>query len=467
MSRTEWLAVGICAALAGQAPNPSPPPASPAKPDATVVTADIQAAIERHVEEQVRAGGGTFALAFGEKQLRLKLVRVHTEYLSSLGPNRQFACVDLADAGGDVYDVDFFLEGGAGGMKVSETSVHKLNGQPYYAWDQGTDGSWRRIEVSAATDAHLGVRKGTDAFEFLYRVTLPDIPGKARLWIPLPASDSFQKVQVRSLRLAGTERRLKDRVHGNDVLFLELGPGDGSKAIELRFAVERREKGPYPAAKPAAGQFLEPENRVPANASFDRTAAEVLAGKRGELVRARALYDHVIDRMRYQKYGEGWGQGDALYACDARSGNCTDFHAYFIALARAAGIPARFAIGAAIPSDRSSGGIDGYHCWAEFYADGKWWPVDISEADKYTSLSTYYFGHHPANRLELSRGRDLVVEPGPASGPINFLAYPVLEVDGKVKKANVEFRFQRPRPKPRANRAAADPRLEPPTGRRF
>jgi hypothetical protein len=69
--------------------------------------------------------------------------------------------------------------------------------------------------------------------------------------------------------------------------------------------------------------------------------------------------------------------------------------------------------------------------------------VDISEADKYTALSTYYFGHHPANRLELSRGRDLVVDPGPSSGPINFLAYPVLEVGGAPKKAKVEFTFVR------------------------
>lgn len=81
--------------------------------------------------------------------------------------------------------------------------------------------------------------------------------------------------------------------------------------------------------------------------------------------------------------------GDAVYACDARSGNCSDFHAYFIALAREAGIPARFAVGAAIPSERNDGGIDGYHCWAEFLADGKWVPVDVSEANKHSPL---FFG---------------------------------------------------------------------------
>jgi transglutaminase-like putative cysteine protease len=147
--------------------------------------------------------------------------------------------------------------------------------------------------------------------------------------------------------------------------------------------------------------------------------------------------------MRYMKYGSGWGQGDAVYACQALTGNCSDFHSYFIALARSIGIPARFAVGATIPSERDEGGIDGYHCWAEFFADDKWWPVDISEGDKYTPLATYYFGHHPANRFELSRGRDLLVVPGPASGPINFLAYPVLEIDGRPAKADVEFSFTR------------------------
>jgi len=74
--------------------------------------------------------------------------------------------------------------------------------------------------------------------------------------------------------------------------------------------------------------------------------------------------------------------------------------------------------------------------------------VDISEGDKYSVLATYYFGHHPANRLEFSRGRDLEVDPAPADGPINLLAYPVLEVGGKAVKAKVQFSFTRPNPAP-------------------
>jgi transglutaminase-like putative cysteine protease len=297
--------------------------------------------------------------------------------------------------------------------------------------------------VDQASQCLLGVVTGSDEFEFFYRATLPRITAAARVWVPLPTTDAFQTVTVQSIHAPGRQRVLSEREHGNRILLLDLAPADSGKPVEIRYQVRRIEKAAYAAEPPGGGEYLVPERLVPATEDFRKTAEQVVAGKKGDLVRARALYDHVIDHMRYMKYGSGWGQGDAVYACKAGSGNCTDFHSYFIALARAVGIPARFTIGAAIPSERNEGGIDGYHCWAEFYADGKWWPVDISEADKYSNLATYYFGHHPANRFEMTRGRDLVVDPLPASGPINFLAYPVLEVDGRVVKAKVEFSFKR------------------------
>jgi hypothetical protein len=437
-------AAGGCRALAPHAPaslRDVPPTGADAVPH--VVTADIQAGIEKHIAEQTQAGGGYFHLPYNGGEMLLKLVRVHLEYLANLGPRRHFACVDLANIDGNVYDVDFFMEGDPGAMRVTETSVHKLNGQPFYVWEQTAEGTWRKAPFDSASNALLGVVQGSDSFEFLYQATLPQLAAAARMWIPLPSTDAYQTVEVKSIRVPGRQRIVTDRRYGNRVLFVELRPQDSGAHLALRFQVERREKGPYvePAARPE--EFLAPERRVPNTAEFNATAAEATAGKTGALARARALYDYTIERMRYMRYGDGWGQGDAVYACDARTGNCTDFHSYFIALARAAGIPARFAIGAAIPSERDDGGIDGYHCWAEFFAEGKWWPVDLSEADKFSPLSTYYFGRHPANRIELSRGRDLVLEPGPESGPINFLAYPLLEVNGQPVKLVPQLSFRR------------------------
>ena len=408
-----------------------------------IVTGDIKAGIEKHIAEQVARGSGFFPVPFEGRDLELQLVRVHVEYLASLSPQRHFACVDMASADGQFYDIDFFLEGEAGAMTVTETTVHKLNGQPYYLWRQNEDRHWERAPVDDASRELLGVLTGQDAFEFRYQATLPPLTGGARCWVPLAASDDFQQVAIRSVSAPGRQRVLTDAAHGNQVLFLELSAEDGGKPLEIVYDVVRREKGAYPGDPAQAKRHLQPETLVPADATIRAEAEQAVAGRQGDLARARALYDHVIDQMRYMKFGEGWGQGNAAFACDALYGNCTDYHAYFIGLARSVGIPARFAIGASIPSERDDGGTDGYHCWAEFYADGQWWPVDISEADKFSALSMYYFGHQPANRFEFSRGRDLSLEPGPAAGPINFLAYPVLEVDGAPRKVAALFLFRR------------------------
>ncbi len=409
----------------------------------TIVTGEIQAGIEKHIAEQVALGGGCFPIPFEGRELRLKLVRVHVEYLASLAPQRHFACVDMVSSDGQFYDIDFFLHGDPGAMTVTETTVHKLNGQPYYVWKQNEDKHWVRASVDEASKALLGVLTGHDAFEFRYQATLPAVTAKARCWIPLAGSDDFQKVTIKSIRVPGKRKTLTDSAHGNKVLFLELGPEDSGQSIEIVYDVFRVEKGAYADDAARAAEYLKPERMVPSDAKIKTIADKAVEGRADDLMRARALYDHVIDQMRYMKFGEGWGQGDAVYACNALYGNCTDYHAYFIGLARSIGIPARFAIGVAIASERNDGGTDGYHCWAEFYAEGKWWPVDISEGDKFSALSMYYFGHHPANRFEFSRGRDLVLDPGPASGPINFLAYPFLEVDGKPVKVKTLFLFQR------------------------
>ena len=215
--------------------------------------------------------------------------------------------------------------------------------------------------------------------------------------------------------------------------------------IEIRYDVLRQEKARYAGTPAEARRWLSPDRLVPDTPMFHIIASDAIGSgpRRDDLTRARALYDHVLSKLRYDKTGDGWGHGDAVYACQACAGNCTDFHSYFIALARAAGIPARFAIGATIPADKDEGGLTGYHCWAECFDRGHWVPVDLSEAWKNPALADYYFGHNPANRFELSTGRDLVVDPAPASGPINFLVYPVLEVGGKPAAVRTDFSFRR------------------------
>lgn len=289
------------------------------------------------------------------------------------------------------------------------------------------------LPITTVTDSvkHSSILTGLDSFEFVYSAKIPLIEESASLWIPVATSDAFQEVELIDIGAPISGQTITDRDFGNQLLYFKLGKKETGSEIVLRYQVKRREKAPYVAYEVELANYLRPERLTPFHLEFKRLAEKAIGSKMGQREKARALYEHVIGRMRYDKSGIGWGRGDALYACDVKTGNCTDFHAYFIGLSRSVGIPTRFSMGATIPAEKDEGPVGGYHCWAEFYADGKWFPIDISEAWKVPSLADYYFGHHPANRIEFTRGRDLIVTPSPSSGPINFLIYPILEMQGK------------------------------------
>ena len=286
--------------------------------------------------------------------------------------------------------------------------------------------------------------ESADRFTFTYEVQLPELSESAEIWLPLAQSDSFQKVEILSIDAPVEHQLLTEGENQNSILYLKLMSSHAHDKIMIQYRVQRIEKSAYIEETFNPKKYLKATSLNPVGDRFEVISSTIIESKQADtpLMKARALYDYIIDNMRYAKEGI-YGTGDANYACDSKSGNCTEFHSFFISLARSAGIPSRFAVGASIPSERNEGGIDGYHCWAEFYAEGKWWPVDISEANKYTPLATYYFGHHPANRIEFSRGRDLRPDPLPQSGPINFLAYPIFEIGGKPTYVETTFSFKR------------------------
>lgn len=408
---------------------------------------EIETGIKKYISEEQAQNEGLFHLDLDTVAYDMRLVRVHTEYLSNLGPGKYFACVDLAVERGDVYDVDFFLEGTPGDMEVTKTTVHKLNGKPYYSWKQSKeDDTWYTVPVDQSDNSLLGVIEEQDSFSFNYTIVLPKIQGDGNIWIPVAQNNAFQTIEIIESNFPVTPEVLTDSIFGNKAFYIPVAQKESHKKISITYSVKRLEKKPY-SSEPDGdlSKYLKPNTLIPVNDKFKKIALTAISDKTKDdtLMIARALYDYVIDSMKYIKDGR-YGTGDAVYACDAQSGNCSEFHSYFIALARSIGIPARFGIGAAIPSNRDEGGVNGYHCWAEFYTNGKWWPVDISEANKYSDLATYYFGHHGANRIAFSQGRDIKFDPIPSTGPINFFAYPIMEVNDRIIKPEVKFTFSRP-----------------------
>jgi len=110
--------------------------------------ADISAGIKRHIaSDRKKSSDKKFHVNYRGKDLALDLVKVHDDRLSSLGSGKYFACVDMKDTDGTIYDIDFFMAGQPGSMKVTETSVHKINGKPLYNWKEES-GVWKKVRVS-------------------------------------------------------------------------------------------------------------------------------------------------------------------------------------------------------------------------------------------------------------------------------------------------------------------------------
>ncbi len=283
-------------------------------------------------------------------------------------------------------------------------------------------------------------------FEVTYQASIKELPahaGRVEVWIPYPKSDGSQQIEVETVDSPYPTQIETEPSLGNEMIhFVVDHPERTAFDVTQTFRVTRTEKirKDFAKALPQSGddlppevtRWLKPDRLVPLDGRIRTLSAEVTKGATTDVEKAHKIYEYVVSTMSYDKSGTGWGHGDIYWACDMKRGNCTDFHALFTGLARAAGIPARFEIGLPIPADRGSGEIGGYHCWAEFYLDGYGWvPVDASEAKKHPDKERYFFGAHDENRVQLSIGRDLTLAPPQQGEPLNYFVYPYVEVDGK------------------------------------
>ena len=112
-----------------------------------VSKADISAGIKKHIGSATKKSADRrFHVKYNSRDLALDLIRVHDDRLSSIGGGKYFACVDMKATDGKTYDIDFFMTGQPGNMKVTETSVHKINGKPLYNWKE-VNGIWKKVST--------------------------------------------------------------------------------------------------------------------------------------------------------------------------------------------------------------------------------------------------------------------------------------------------------------------------------
>ena len=278
-------------------------------------------------------------------------------------------------------------------------------------------------------------------FDFSYQVEIPKPASpfkRLRVWIPMPSQGPDQKIfgQKITTRLPYTitvEKKL-----GNTMAYFEItDPSKLPAQIRFDYEVRRDETVIRPPGSAAHQEhwdpkaFLAMDRKVPITGVIAEIATSQVQGAGSEDEKIRKLYQYTVETMTYNKDGTGWGQGDAVWACTNKRGNCTDFHSLLIGMARSQKIAGKFEIGFPLPPSGQTE-IPGDHCWAHLYSKVRGWiPVDASEAKKAGKMFEY-FGHLPSDRIQFTAGRDLVLEPRQDGEPLNYFIYPYAELDGQV-----------------------------------
>ena len=289
-----------------------------------------------------------------------------------------------------------------------------------------------------------------------------------------------------------------ESVNGNKLLYLEwdADAAAADRTATLTFTAKRHEvsrtnlqNNPNAAISDEAKAYIDKESSMvkvndPIVKKYAAEAVQGVADKNNTLEKARAIYDWVIANLERIDNNEtlecregstsgeashqfkvvGCGYGNTVQILEDHEkygragGHCTDINSTFVALCRANGIPAREMFGIRL-SDNATGG---QHCWAQFYLPGTGWvyadPGDVckfgvkenkkdlnmtvaqlDEARKSAltkEKTEYYWGTVDNDRIELSRGRDVVLEPAQHGDPYNTFGYPCGEFvkDGEATR---------------------------------
>ncbi len=287
------------------------------------------------------------------------------------------------------------------------------------------------------------------------KINLPAEKGStnAKLWIPLPLSGEFQNIE--EMQISGTyDKSSVYREPKSEAIyqFAQWGNASAERKFEMQFkayAKERRNTDltdTFAAIPKEVEKYLESDKWIPTDGKIKEIADEITKDVDGILLKSRLIYDWVVENTFRDPDVKGCGFGIVAQTLEHRGGKCVDISTEYIAIARAAGVPAREVFGLRLGKKDKQDITGGYHCWAEFYLPGTGWvavdPADVrkmmlvenlnlQQASKYRE---YFFGAVEEYRIVLGiSGRGVKLNPPQESDPLNYFMYPYAEIDGKAR----------------------------------
>ena len=333
----------------------------------------------------------------------------------------------------------------------------------------------RIMRVSAATaDAKWRT------FEIVTRVEPTTPSGVTRVWVPVPLmteTDYFKRQGDTWKGNAASARLERDPRYDAGFVYAEWPAAEKAPALEItsRFATRDRSvdlgKPPAGAAKedPAVlKKYTEPTQLIPTDGIVLETAQGIVRGQTGDVAKARAIYEWIVDNTFRDPKVKGCGLGDIRTMLETRyfGGKCADLNALYVGLARAVALPARdvYGVRVADSADFKSLGKSGditkaQHCRAEVHLTGYGWvPVDPADVRKVIleegggkapddpmvlAARKRLFGSWEMNWLAYNYAHDLVL-PRSTRGKVGFFMYPQCETaEGRLDPLDPDnFRYQ-------------------------
>ncbi len=283
-----------------------------------------------------------------------------------------------------------------------------------------------------------------------------------RLWIPYPMSDADQ--DITAITFSGNYSSAgvyKDPLSESGVLYAEWRGAAEKRILTYTFHATRRDvkhaalpKHDMPLSRREFAHYLDNAWLGPTEEKVRAEAVRIVKGRKTTLAKARAIYDWVVDMMRRDPNAKACGMCDVERLLAEKMGKCADVHTVFVALCRAAGIPARDIWGIRMPKTAEGEMTKMQHCWAEFYLPGYGWvPVDAADVHKIIHdrklgpddvkrlpERDVFFGGLDEYRIQLgsAHGR---LNPPQAGQPLVYFMYPYAEADGRPLGEDINHNF--------------------------
>lgn len=277
---------------------------------------------------------------------------------------------------------------------------------------------------------------------------------EVKLWLPYPVTDANQTITGISVSGDYAESGVyTDKANGTPILYARWKNDATSRKLSFTVAAERQEviRRSFPKKEAAWDpadyrKYLAPTSLGPIDGEVKKLADSITRGKKTVLEKARAIYGWTCEHTYRDPNTRGCGKGDVCALLQKPGGKCTDISSVFVALSRAAGVPAREIFGIRL-GKKAEEDITGWqHCWAEVFLPGYGWvpvdPADVRKAMLVENLKLddaktreyreYFWGGIDPYRIALAVGRDVVLNPPQAGAPLNTFGYPYAEVGGKA-----------------------------------